>query len=99
MPGYEITLAAEEDLREIWRYTLDTWGPEQADTYLVQIEDCLEAIGGGRVRSRSSQRLPGGVCVHRCQHHFIFWIVIDRPIIIAVLHEKMDVVRRLADRL
>jgi toxin ParE1/3/4 len=99
MPGYQITLAAEEDLRSIWRYTFDAWGPEQADKYLNQIEDCLDAIGDRRVRSRSFQHLPDGVCVHRCQHHYIFWIVIDRAIIIAVLHEKMDVVQRLADRI
>jgi toxin ParE1/3/4 len=99
MPGYQITVAAEEDLRGIWRYTLDSWGPEQADRYLEQIEDCLDAIGDGRVRSRSFQRLPDGVCIHRCQHHYIFWIVIDVPVIIAVLHEKMDVVQRLSDRL
>lgn len=99
MPGYQITLAAEEDLRGIWRYTLDTWGPDQADKYLDQIEDCLDAIGVGRVRSRSFHRLPDGVCLHRCQRHYIFWIVIDRPIIIAVLHEKMDGVQRLADRI
>ena len=99
MPGYQITLAAEEDLRGIWRYTLDYWGPEQADTYLDQIGDCLDAIGDGRVHSRSFQRLPDGVCVHRCRRHYIFWIAIDGPVIIAVLHEKMDVVQRLRDRL
>jgi toxin ParE1/3/4 len=99
MSGYQITLAAEEDLRGIWRYTLDTWGPDQADKYLDQIEDCLDAIGVGRVRSQSFHRLPDGVCLHRCQRHYIFWIVIDRPIIIAVLHEKMDVVQRLADQI
>ncbi len=99
MPGYQITLAAEEDLRGIWRYTHDTWGPEQADKYLYQIEDCFDAISVGRVHSRSFRRLPDGVYVHRCQHHYIFWIVIDRPVIIAVLHEKMDVVQRLADRI
>lgn len=99
MTGYKITLAAEDDLRGIWRYTLDTWGPEQADRYLDQIKDCCDAIGTGRLRPRSSERLPDGVSVHRCQHHYIFWIIIDIPVVIAVLHEKMDVVRRLADRI
>lgn len=99
MANYQLTLAAEDDLRGIWRYTYDKWGPEQADMYLDQIGDCLDAIGLGRVHSRSSDKLPDGVYVYRCQKHFIFWIDIDNLIIIAVLHERMDVVERLKDRL
>jgi len=43
--------------------------------------------------------LSDEVCIHRCQRHYIFWIVIDRPIIIAVLHEKLDVLQSLKHRL
>ena len=39
MASYDLTLAAEEDLRDIWRYTLETWGSEQADKYLDQLGD------------------------------------------------------------
>jgi toxin ParE1/3/4 len=99
MPSYELTLAAEEDLRGIWRYTFETWGPEQADKYLDQLEDCFDSIWSRRTSPKSLPQLPDGVCVHRCQHHYIFWIVIDIPVVIAVLHEKMDVVQRLSDRL
>jgi hypothetical protein len=53
------------------RIVLDPWGPEQADKYLGQTEDCLDAICDRRVRSRSCQRLPHAACVHRCQHHYI----------------------------
>ena len=31
MPEYELTPAAEEDLLEIARYTIKTWGLEQAE--------------------------------------------------------------------
>lgn len=99
MASYDLTLAAEEDLRDIWRYTLETWGSEQADKYLDQLGDCFDAIASRRAPSRSLSQLPDEVCIHRCQHHYIFWIVVDRPIIIAVLHEKMDVLQRLKDRL
>ena len=99
MPSYRLTLAAEDDLRGIWRYSSDVWGPEQADTYLDQIGECLDAIGRGRVNSRSFDRLLAGIHVYRCQKHFVFWTVIDGPIIIAVLDEKMDLVKSLIDRL
>lgn len=99
MPSCDLTLAAEEDLRGIWRYTFVTWGPEQADKYLDQLGDCFDAIGSRRAPPRSLPQLPDEVCVHRCQRHYIFWLAIDRPIIIAVLHEKMDILLRLEDRL
>ena len=99
MPSYDLTLAAEEDLRGVWRYTFKTWGPEQADKYLGQLGDCFDAIGSRRAPSRSLPQLPDEICIHRCQRHYIFWLAIDRTIIIAVLHEKMDVMQRLADRI
>ncbi|MGM0743598.1 MAG: type II toxin-antitoxin system RelE/ParE family toxin [Pseudomonadota bacterium] len=99
MASYDLTLAAEEDLRDIWRYTLETWGPEQADTYLDQLGECLDEIGSRRAPPRSLPQLPDELCIHRCQRHYIFWLAIDRPIIIAVLHEKMDILLRLEDRL
>ena len=99
MPSYELTLAAEADLRGIWRYTFETWGPGQADKYLDQLGDCFDAIGSRRAPPRSLPHMPGEVWLHRCQRHYIFWLAIDRPIIIAILHEKMDVVQRLADRI
>ena len=40
MQSYDLTLAAEEDLRDIWRYTYETWGFEQAETYFDRIEAC-----------------------------------------------------------
>ncbi|MBI1220956.1 MAG: type II toxin-antitoxin system RelE/ParE family toxin [Rhodobacteraceae bacterium] len=99
MKTYDLTLAAEEDLRDIWRYTYETWGLDQAETYFDQIEACCEAVGDGRAPSRSFKELPDDVRVHRCEHHDIVWLAGERPIIIAILHERMDFVRRLKDRL
>ena len=38
MPSYNLTIAAEEDLRDIWRHTYETWGFGQAETYFERIE-------------------------------------------------------------
>ena len=43
--------------------------------------------------------LQEGVHIHRCEHHFIAWMAGTRPVIIAILHERMDFVRRLKGRL
>lgn len=98
MPSYDLTLAAEEDLRGIWRYTYDKWGFDQAETYFSMIEACCEAVGDGRARSKPLNRLPDDVRIHRCEHHYIVWLDDERPIIIAILHERMNFVRRLKGR-
>lgn len=99
MPSYDLTLAAETDLRDIWRYTYKTWGFDQAEKYFEQIEACCEAVGDGRARSKVLEGLQEGVHIHRCEHHFIVWLAGTRPVIIAILHERMDFVRRLKSRL
>lgn len=99
MPSYDLTLAAETDLRDIWRYTYKTWGFDQAEKYFDQIEACCEAVGDGRARSKVLEGLQEGVHIHRCEHHFIVWLAGTRPVIIAILHERMDFVRRLKSRL
>ncbi|WP_424930696.1 type II toxin-antitoxin system RelE/ParE family toxin [Amaricoccus tamworthensis] len=99
MKTYDLTLAAEEDLREIWHYTYETWGLDQAEKYFDQIEACCEAVGEGRARSRYFNELPNDVRIHRCEHHYIVWLAGERPIIIAILHERIDFVQRLKGRL
>ncbi|MGR3758323.1 MAG: type II toxin-antitoxin system RelE/ParE family toxin [Tranquillimonas sp.] len=99
MPSYGLTLAAEKDLRGIWRYTCDRWGFDQAETYFSQIEACCEAVGRGTARWKMLDGLPNDVRIHRCKRHYIVWLEAERPIIIAILHERMNFVRRLKDRL
>ena len=99
MPSYDLTLAAETDLRDIWRYTYKTWGFDQAEKYFDQLEACCEAVGDGRARSKVLEGLQEGVHIHRCEHHFIVWLAGASPVIIAILHERMDFVRRLKSRL
>ena len=99
MRTYDLTLAAEDDLRGIWRYTYETWGIEQADRYFERIEACCEAVGDRRARSKTLDSLPDGVRVHRCEHHYIVWLDADRSVVIAILHERMNFMRQLKDRL
>lgn len=99
MRSYDLTLAAEEDMRGIWLYTYETWGVDQAEAYFNQIEACCESVGDGTARLKVLDGLPDGVRIHRCEDHYVVWLTGGRPIIIAILHERMDFMRRLADRL
>jgi plasmid stabilization system protein ParE len=101
MVPYELTPSAEADLREIARYTLRQWGGRQQRRYARLLEACFRGIAEGRVQSRNfSPRYPQ-VRVTRCQHHYVFYIHPEgqRPLIIAVLHERMDILARIGERL
>lgn len=99
MRNVELTKSAEEDLTEIWLYTFETWGFDQAEKYYDQITTCCKAIGTGKAPSKLVAGLTDNIHVHRCEAHYIFFLSNERPIIIAILHGRMDFIVRLHDRL
>ena len=98
---YELTEAADGDLLAIARYTIKKWGVEQADRYEAALESCFVAICGGKIRPRIFLKQRPELLFTHCEHHYIFYVLRDDggPLIIAVLHENMNLVTRLKDRL
>ncbi|MGR8981713.1 MAG: type II toxin-antitoxin system RelE/ParE family toxin [Gammaproteobacteria bacterium] len=98
---YELIPSAEEDLKDIARYTLKQWGTAQSLHYAGLLEKHFREIAARTAHSRTfSQRYPQ-VKVSRCEHHYIFYIHANEkpPRIIAVLHERMDMLAQLKHRL
>jgi plasmid stabilization system protein ParE len=96
MADYQLTPEAEGDLLGIARYTIETWGDEQADDYAEKLRICFEAIASGKVRHRALSKDRPDLLVTRSGHHYVFYRLRKGkvPLIIAVLHEKMDLIRR-----
>lgn len=94
---FRFTETAREDLIAIWLYGFETWGEEQADRYQDNLQACCERIAAGLAHTKC---VPGmaNVKLHRCRHHYLFFIPGDPVLIIAVLHERMDLIRRLRER-
>jgi len=92
--------AAHERIIEIWEYTEQQWGEEQADLYVTELFDELHRIAGAPHRWRPI-REPGFEDVHfaRYRHHFLFFRRLsDGDLgLISVLHEQMDVPTRLRE--
>jgi plasmid stabilization system protein ParE len=98
---YDLTPAAEADLREIARYTLRQWRSRQQQRYARLLGACFRRLAGSRIRPRTfSERYPQ-VLVIRCQEHYVFYLHPEgqKPRIIAVLHGRMDLLARLRERL
>jgi toxin ParE1/3/4 len=91
--------AAEVRLGEIWDYTMEKWGEEQADLYLRKLAACIQCLQNQRYlwRGVKDKRLPEVFFV-RCGHHFIFFRDLEgRVAVISVLHENMDMLERLRE--
>ncbi len=96
---YEISVAADADLDEIWRYTDENWSLSQAIKYYDLIMDMIEelAISPGLGRSvsyggKSFKWFP-------VESHLIFYNkTTDNQIeVIRILHKRMNVKDRLSE--
>lgn len=101
MSPYVLTRAAQSDLQEIARYTLKQWGNAQSLRYAALLEQCFTEIAARSRISRSVLERYPTLRVSRCEHHYVFYLQPENqpPRIIAVLHEKMDMLQRLTNRL
>ncbi|MEE4297773.1 MAG: type II toxin-antitoxin system RelE/ParE family toxin [Wenzhouxiangella sp.] len=101
MKAFDLSRAAERDLQEIARFTFRRWGPTQVSKYRDHLSNRLDDIAAGALIGKPfSEKLPNVLVVH-VQRHFMFYEQAnrDRPLILAILHEKRDLVARLAERL
>jgi len=97
---FTLTPCAKEDLADIARYTVKEWGKPQALKYAGLLDVCFENIAQGKDISRAIFPNNQVVRVCRCKHHYVFYLKKNEmPVILAVLHERMDLMERLKKRL
>jgi len=101
MLSYRLTLDAEDDLLGIAIYTIETWGLDQADRYEAALVQCFETIADRSARTRAPIPHRPELRVCRCEHHYVFALQEEGSptLILAVFHEKMDLMVRLRERL
>jgi plasmid stabilization system protein ParE len=99
--AYEKAPEADEDLESIVIYTADKWGVDQVRKYMSGIEQCMESLAAGKSFSKNLNDLMAGLRIMHCQRHYIFGLERDGSpmLILAVLHERMDLITRLQERL
>ncbi|AAO28822.1 type II toxin-antitoxin system RelE/ParE family toxin [Xylella fastidiosa subsp. morus] len=101
MTGYILTAAAETDLRSIIRYTRKQWGDAQMRRYIATLEQDMASLAAGRGVFRNMSVLFPALRMGRCEHHYVFCLPREGApaLIVAIFHERMDLMTRLADRL
>ena len=101
MPDYELSIAAQDDLKGIARYTVDKGGLKQAKRYEALLVKGFRNISKGHLPPRVFLSHRHDLLFTRCEHHYIFYAPREAhpPLILAVFHENMDLMQRLKERL
>jgi toxin ParE1/3/4 len=98
---YQLTPLAKFELREITDYTIDHHGLEQARRYVQALEQAASRMALGEIPIKKLPKIHTDLRMVRSQKHYIFGLCItNQPmLILAILHERMDIFRHLKHRL
>ncbi|KAA0692033.1 type II toxin-antitoxin system RelE/ParE family toxin [Neorhizobium sp. P12A] len=101
MTAYILTAEAESDLRSVIRYTRAQWSAAQVRRYVSALERGIANLAEGKGPFKDMSELHPALRMARCEHHFVFCLFRkDSPaLIVAIFHERMDLMKRLAGRL
>lgn len=82
---------AQLDISDIWAFTEERWGEDQAVRYVTRIRDALTELAAGRRSSRAADDiLPGYRTCIIGSHTAYFRMDADDLIVIRILHQSMD---------
>ncbi|CDZ34482.1 type II toxin-antitoxin system RelE/ParE family toxin [Neorhizobium galegae] len=101
MTSYVLTAEAEADMRSIIRYTRKEWGAAQVRRYIAELEQGIASLAAGEGSFRDMSELYPALRMARCEHHYVFCLPREPApaLIVAIFHERMDLMTRLAVRL
>lgn len=82
---------AQADLDEIWDYTADRWGLDQAETYIRQLWKEIQTVADRPSLGRECSEVRPGYRKHPSGSHVVFYRLADGEIdVVRILHERMD---------
>ena len=89
---FRITPRAEQDLKNIGRYTLKMWGRDQRDVYLRAIDRRFAWLAERPERGRHRPEVREGYHSYLQGSHVVFYLIGDGGIdIIGIPHQRMDI--------
>jgi toxin ParE1/3/4 len=99
MKRLDVSQAASDDLREIAGYTERTWGPAQKRRYMAEIQTLFARLRNGTGIGRQRDDIGPGYRSANVGRHIVFYKETEEAfVIVRILHERMDLHRRLAEK-
>lgn len=101
MTVYQLTDAAEADMRDIIRYTRKQWGDDQVRRYVARLEQGIARLVAAQGAFKDMSTLYPALRMARCEQHYVFCLPRENApaLVVAIFHERMDLMTRLAARL
>jgi toxin ParE1/3/4 len=91
MSRYALSPRAKVDLSEIWDYSADRWGIDQATAYIRDLQRAIETVAKDPRRGRKCDDVRPGYLRFSARSHVIFFRQGEQGIeVIRVLHQRMD---------
>lgn len=92
MSGWVLSLDADEDLQDIFLYSVQTWGDRQARRYLDELFGLFADIGLNPAMGRVRTELGDGIRCFPHRSHVVFFMEWQGEIaILRVLHGSRDI--------
>ena len=97
MAKYHFTNKAQNDLIEIWDYTVEEWSQKQAEKYYNLIISSCNDLANNPQFGKSYAITSLNILGYKCGEHIIFYqIVSNKEIeIVRILHGRMDLKTKL----
>ena len=90
--AYALSQEADNDLQEIYDYTTEKFGAEQAIRYLTGIEELFNVLCNHPHTGRMRNEIRKGIRSISYVSHIVFYRVVEKQIrIVRVLHASRDI--------
>ncbi len=100
MELFRIKAAARADLKGIAKFTEKTWGQEQRNKYLIELDHAFHKLAENSELGKTCDHIRPGYRAFPVGSHIIFYTIGDQHSvdIIRILHKHMDVSSRLSKK-
>ncbi|WP_420384786.1 type II toxin-antitoxin system RelE/ParE family toxin [Roseivirga sp.] len=92
MSRYFLSQAADHDIENIFDFGVYRFGRNQAERYLLELDDCLTQLAKNPHLGRPRHELKQGLYSFSKRAHVLFYQVLpDHIKVIPVLHARQDI--------
>jgi toxin ParE1/3/4 len=90
MKRFVVSAEAQTDIDLIAAYTTETWGWQQTDRYLSQLEDSFQLLADNPRMGRPCDAISAGLRRHEVGKHVIYYRLKPGGIrVVRILHQQM----------
>lgn len=89
--SYKLSKKADKDFEDIYEYSYENFGEQQADKYTDSLEECFLLLSETPTIGRNIDNIKKGLFRHEHQEHSIFYKIKKQYIfIVRILHVRMQ---------